>query len=955
MTYSKQHIFPVIVTALIACVAAAIWLSQKKSDSESDLALRDSVIEAFEAARFGDAVEISQPLIAKDQNDFELIQVVATAAERMSDNTKAVELLGLIPANFENQICLAGWEQKSKLLIRLGRLTEARDVLETIIRANGEDVGSKIELAKLLCGSGQAIDGNRMWQSVLNGGQIDIDGLVALAKNGRMLFNKTRLERYYNLAPADPLVVAGMLGIAWQSRDVADVEWLLRQTTSTEWPIERHRLRLAITKGDVGSTLPEAMSPPPGSQDIEYQLLMAEQVRQRTGEEQAITVLRQYLLEDPWNLEATFAVTEILRASKSRFADQFRILTASLMTIESLCDSAAFELKQESSPFTDCQSLIAELLKIGRTGEAKEWSRLVLRQSQPEWAKRVIEASLTDTATFQHPARLLPTESTNESMSEDYAADETTTKQFHFMDISSRIGLEFGYDNGAKPLQEGLKMHQWTGGGIAVFDLDHDEWPDLYFAQGGELSPRNLLSDGVFRNRQGKAFESVTQQASVHETGFGQGVAAGDVNADGFADIYVGNAGCNSLLINQGDGTFIAQLVGDDKWSTSVAIADVTTDGTPDLYDVNYLKGDGLFSMTCDHDGRQRICGPTDYMAEADVLHRGIGDGQFATTEVPDKNKDGRGMGLVIADLTGLGTNQVYVANDESANRLLQFDDAGRLSEDSGFQSGVAISDTGKPQGSMGIAAGDTDRNGTPDLFVTNYYSESNNLFRQVFSGVFIEDTRRAGLSAPGFAMLGFGCQFLDADGDGFPELVVANGHLDDFTHQGKPFRMRPQLFANHEGRFRETNPDGHYFDRQLLGRAVAKLDWNKDGRQDLVVTHLDDPASLIENQTPHEAASIAFYVVGVQSSRDAIGTQIIQQTKPENSDWLTAGDGYQASNERLLRLTQPNDTDRMSEWKVLWPGPSAKSNTVSIPAQTINTGTWVIVEGRSAAYELPL
>lgn len=955
MTFSKQHILLVIATALIACVVAATWLSQTKSEPAPNPALRNFVIEAFEAGRFEDVVEASRSLIAKHQNDFELIKIAATAAERMSDNPKAIELLELLPPDFENQICLAGWLQKSKLLIGLGRLTEARDVLETIIQSNDDDVASKIELATLLCGAGQAIEGNRMWRQVLTSGQINVDGLVALAKNGKLLFNKTRLERYYKLTSADPLVVAGMLEIAWKSRDVADVEWLLKQTTSTTWQIEKHRLRLAITRGEVDFTLPADISDASDSQRIEYQLLMAQQVRQRANQEQAIAELKHCLLKDPWNLEAAFAVTEILRASTDPLADQFKKMTAALIAIESLCDSAAFELNQESNQLAECRALVAELLKIGRTEEAKQWSRLALRQSQPDWARRVIADSFTDdTSTFQHPAKLLPMESANEINREAYATDTTTTGQFHFADISSQVGMNFSYDNGSIPQQEGLFMHQWTGGGVAVFDLDHDEWPDLYFAQGGELSPSNLLTDQVLRNRRGKVFESATQQAGIHETEFGQGVAAGDVNGDGFADIYVGNAGVNRLLINQGDGTFIAESIGDHKWTTSVAIADVTNDGTPDLYDVNYLKGDGVFSMTCDHDGRQRICGPTDFPAESDVLHRGNGDRQFTAIEVPDENKDGRGMGVVIGDLTEASANQVYVANDESANRLLRFDNAGRLAEDTGFQSGVALSDTGHAQGSMGIAVGDADRNGTPDLFVTNYYSESNNLFRQVHSGVFIEDSKRAGLSAPGFAMLGFGCQFLDADGDGFPELVVANGHLDDFTHQGKPYRMKPQLFANRGDKFIESQPSGNYFDRPLLGRSLAKLDWNKDGQQDFVVTHLNDSASLVENQTPQQTRSIEFRLIGVRSCRDAIGSHLHQKSQPANFDWVTAGDGYQTCNERVLRLKWPETADQHAEWQIQWRTPDQNSTTVSTKASRGNSGSWAIVEGRPVAYELP-
>jgi hypothetical protein len=245
----------------------------------------------------------------------------------------------------------------------------------------------------------------------------------------------------------------------------------------------------------------------------------------------------------------------------------------------------------------------------------------------------------------------------------------------------------------------------------------------------------------------------------------------------------------------------------------------------------------------------------------------------------------------------------------------------------------------------MGIAAGDANGDGRLDLFVTNYVDESNTLYEQQAGGTFTDATRRAGLAEPSRHLLGFGTQFLDADSDGWEDLIVANGHVDDFRFKGYAFDMPAQFFRNAAGVFQEVPSDslGLYFQNMHFGRGLARLDWNGDGRDEFAVSHLGEPAMLLTNVSSTTGKSISLRFQATKSARDAVGTVVtIEMDERRLVRQLTAGDGYQASNERKL-VIGTGRTDHVDSVTVRWPsGHSERFEDLAAGR------TWLMIEGRT-------
>ncbi len=483
-----------------------------------------------------------------------------------------------------------------------------------------------------------------------------------------------------------------------------------------------------------------------------------------------------------------------------------------------------------------------------------------------------------------------------------------------FANQARDAGLEFTYVGAPDEATEGKRVIEFTGGGAAALDYDLDNWPDLFFTQGGlfpAAEDATQPTDKLFRNS-GNGFIDVTGDAGVGGTDFGQGMSVGDFNADGFPDLFVGNLGVNRFYLNNGDGTFAdattAPLSDRIDWTTSATLADFNGDGLPDLYVANYLAGDDIARKICriNEQDRPRICTPDQFDAAQDRIYLNLGDGRFEdrTDTSGIRIPQGKGLGLLAANFMQAGKLQLFVANDGVANFFFSVQDADFVFTEQAATLGVSMSGDGLAQACMGIASADVNQDGYLDFFVTNFDRESNTLYLGG-DGLFEDAARQSRLREPSLRMLGFGTQTVDGDLDGDADLVVVNGHVDDFSHFGTAYRMRPQYFRNNgRGVFSELAAAeiGSPFATEELGRGMCRIDWNRDGRADLAVSNLDTPASLLTNVSPHTGHFLKVKLVGTVTNRDAVGTIV----RVVDGDWQqtqqrVAGDGYQCSNERVL------------------------------------------------------
>ncbi len=518
--------------------------------------------------------------------------------------------------------------------------------------------------------------------------------------------------------------------------------------------------------------------------------------------------------------------------------------------------------------------------------------------------------------------------------SESTVAPSKSLGSFSFREEAALVGLEFSYFNGtAGPPRQ--RMFELTGGGVGVIDFDQDGFSDVYFTQGRPWPPDtqpSIYGDRLFRNRYGSHFEDVTAQAGIVETGFGQGISVGDFNSDGFPDVYVANIGANQLWLNHGDGTFedvtVEAGVAGNEWTTSCVMADLDGDGLSDIYAVNYVTARDVFDRVCRHaDGSAKLCMPFDFVGQPDRLWLNGGNRQFTdvTKDALPEEPNGMGLGVAVWDAHGNGRLDLLVANDTTPNFFYvneSNDNSPFRLHDRAIEAGLALNGAGKATGCMGIGLGDIDDDGRLDIHITNFLGEPNTLYTNSSVGYYEDRSRALGLHDSSLHMLGFGTQFLDVDLDGRLELFVSNGHIDDLSTYGKPYRMPCQLFRLNGQHFEEVGASeiGPYFALKWLGRAVVRIDWDRNGREDLVVGHLGDPSALLTNTTSNSGKYLSLNLHGVLSNRDAIGTTaVVKAGKRTLVRQMTAGDGYQASNERRLTFGV-GPVDQVDELIVRWP-----------------------------------
>lgn len=460
-----------------------------------------------------------------------------------------------------------------------------------------------------------------------------------------------------------------------------------------------------------------------------------------------------------------------------------------------------------------------------------------------------------------------------------------------FDNVAAAAGLDFVHVNGASPDRH---LYEIMSGGGLFLDYDVDGWVDIFLVDGGSLIDPALAARArhrLYRNRGNGVFADVTAAAGLGApltvNSYGMGACSGDIDNDGWPDLFVTSVGANTLYRNAGGRTFadITRSAGiaatRPAFSASCAFADVDADGDVDLYVANYVDARPDNNIFCgDAAKKVRIyCHPVNFRPQPDVLYRNNGGGTFTdvTRESGIGPDAGNGLGVVFGDYDADGRADLFVANDSTPNFLFHNEGKGAFREVA-LPAGVAVASDGRPRAGMGTDFGDYDGDGRIDLFVTNHELETHTLFRNAGGGLFDETTARSGVGVATRPYVGFGTLFADLDHDGDLDLPIVNGHVMNSASHFRPGATEAQrklLLRNDGGRFTEVGRlSGAGFATERVGRTLAAGDIDNDGDLDLLITNNGAAAELLRNNGSAGQA-IVVRLVGTRSNRAAIGARL--------------------------------------------------------------------------------
>ncbi len=540
----------------------------------------------------------------------------------------------------------------------------------------------------------------------------------------------------------------------------------------------------------------------------------------------------------------------------------------------------------------------------------------------------------------------------------------------YFTDVAQKAGLTAPIVFGGKDTKK--YIIETTGTGAAIFDYDNDGWPDIFIVNGTTLEgfpagqgPTNHL----YRNNHDGTFTDVTVKAGLAATGWGQGVCVGDYDNDGWEDLYVTYYGKNRLYHNQ-NGVFTevaekAGVAGTGKaWGTGCAWVDYDRDGHLDLMIANYVDFDLATAPTpgerpsCVWKGVPVMCGPRGLASAKNILYRSHGDGTFedVTTKAHIDQTDGHyAFSVSTFDYDDDGWPDIYVACDSTPSILYRNNRDGTFT-DVAVVSGAAFNEDGREQAGMGATIGDYNGDGRPDIFKTNFSDDTSTLYRNNGDGTFDDVTSAAGLGLY-TKYLGWGTMFLDVDNDGWPDLLLVNGHVYpevDKNNLGSNYEEPRILYHNlGKGTFADISSSagpGINMHASSRGLAVGDL-WN-DGRISAVITNLNAAPSLLVNQVRNSNHWIAIRTVGTKSNRDGIGARISVKAGARTwVDEVRSGSSYNSSSDMRVHFGL-GSAAKVDSVQVRWPS-GLVERFDNLPADSIQilkegSGTAVRAEARN-------
>jgi hypothetical protein len=541
------------------------------------------------------------------------------------------------------------------------------------------------------------------------------------------------------------------------------------------------------------------------------------------------------------------------------------------------------------------------------------------------------------------PARFQTATSQNNEPSKE-AASPRNDLGISFIDVGRESGLNaktiFGGEHKNKYLLE------TTGCGVAFYDYDNDGWLDIFLVNGTRLEGFPAGSEPtshLFHNNRDSTFTDVTLKAGVAHAGWGQGCCIGDYDNDGWEDLFVTYFGKNVLYHNNGDGTFsdVSQKAGvagnGKRWNTGCAFVDYDRDGRLDLFVANYIDMDLASapvpeSGPCLYKSVMVACGPPGLQGGKNILYHNNGDGTFADVSQASGILAANGtfgLGVLTADFDNDGWPDIYVADDSTASALYQNKKNGKF-QDIAIEAGCALSPDGKPQAGMGVSAADYDMDGNLDIVKTNFAGDTPSLYRNQGGANFEDSTFTAGLGAH-TQFLGWGCGFFDMDNDGWPDILICNGHVYPEVEQLKTeaaYAQRKLLYQNlRNGHFADISfQAGPGISDPRACRGAAFGDFDNDGDVDIVVNTVNDYPQLLRCDSKLENNWVKVRTIGTKSNRSGIGARIVCTTrnpgesKPHQQiDEVRSGGGYFSQNDLRVHFGL-GKAEKIDVLEVRWP-----------------------------------
>jgi hypothetical protein len=540
------------------------------------------------------------------------------------------------------------------------------------------------------------------------------------------------------------------------------------------------------------------------------------------------------------------------------------------------------------------------------------------------------------------------------------AVSLASAQRIEFRDVTADAGIRFSHNNAAV----GKKwLPETMGPGCAFIDYDNDGYPDIVLINGNDFPgfPHGGATTlKLYHNNRDGTFTDVTRKAGLAVPMFGLGVAVGDYDNDGFDDIFVTALGQSHLFHNNGNGTFTdvtkaAGMWGPSEFSTSAAWVDYDRDGKLDLVVANYVQWSEQGDLYCTLDGAHKsYCTPESYKGTSVRLWHNVGGGKFedATQKAALGDPTSKSLGIAILDYNGDGWPDFVIANDTQPNKLYLNKKDGTF-EERGVAAGIGFSEDGIARAGMGVDAADYDRSGRASVIISNFANQMVSLYHNEGNGLFVDEAPQSEVGRATLITLGFGCFFFDYDNDGWQDIFVADGHIEDQIERVQKrvsYAEPPHLFRNvGAGKFEEvTSQMGSAFAGPKVARGAAYGDIDNDGFLDILVTTNGGPAYLFHNEGGTNR-SLRIRLVGTSSNRDGIGA-VVHVTADQDKQWkvVRSGSSYLSQSELVLTFGLGAKT-KADSIEIQWPSGQVDK------LWNINVGQTVIIsEGKGVTGSKP-